>query len=226
MVYGILGLILLACVFGPQYWVKHVINKYSKPRDDFPGSGGELAEHLIETYGIDGAKVETTDKGDHYDPQDKYVRLLDQHYNGRSIAAVAIAAHEVGHAIQDHRGEKLLKLRVSLARILSVTDMLASAFFILAPILTVFVRSPAALFGLVAIGIGFLAIRLFVHLITLPVEWDASFGKALPILEQGGYLHEDDLPAARSVLRAAAMTYVASALASLLDITRWIRMIR
>ena len=75
-------------------------------------------------------------------------------------------------------------------------------------------------------GIALIGVRLVVHLITLPVEWDASFNKALPILEQGQYLHPDDLPAARQVLKAAALTYVSVALASLLDLARWIRILR
>ena len=76
------------------------------------------------------------------------------------------------------------------------------------------------------IGIGLLAVRVLVHLVTLPVEYDASFNKALPILRDGGYLAEDDIAGARSVLKAAAFTYVAAALTSLLNLARWIRVLR
>ena len=215
-----------ALIFGPQYWVKHVITKHSKERDDFPGTGGELAEHLINELALDGIKLETTQKGDHYDPDAKRVRLMDDHYKGRSISAVAIAAHEIGHAIQDHRGEKLLALRQKLAKFAGASDVIASVFFFAAPVLGVIARTPAAFFALIGFGVALLGIRIVVHLVTLPVEWDASFNKALPILQQGGYLSEEDMPAARQVLKAAAFTYVAGALISLVNLARWIRIIR
>ena len=227
---GMLALVgvalLLGLIFGPQYWVKHVIKKHSVSRDDFPGTGGELAQHLLEQLEIENVKVEVTDAGDHYDPRDHMVRLLANNHDGRSVTAIAIAAHEVGHAIQHHQGNSLLALRQKLVVLASVTDKFAAVFFFLAPILGILIRSPAAFFGVVVLGISFIAIRLLVHLVTLPVEWDASFAKALPILEQGGYLHPNDMPAARQVLKAAALTYVSVALASLLDLARWVRILR
>lgn len=224
---AIIGLVaLLALIFGPEYWVKHVIKKHSVARSDFPGTGGELAQHLLEELKIDNVKVEETEIGDHYDPRDHMVRLLSDNHDGRSITAIAIAAHEVGHAIQHHEGNVLLALRQKLVVFASVTDKFAAVFFFIAPVLGIFVRSPAAFFGVIILGIAFIAIRLLVHLVTLPVEWDASFAKALPILEKGGYLHPNDMPAAREVLKAAALTYVSVALASLLDLARWIRILR
>ena len=107
-----------------------------------------------------------------------------------------------------------------------MTDRVASVFFIAAPVLAVLLRTPAAMFGMAVIGIGLLAVRVLVHLVTLPVEYDASFNKALPILREGGYLAEDDIAGARSVLKAAAFTYVAAALTSLLNLARWIRVLR
>jgi len=108
----------------------------------------------------------------------------------------------------------------------AATDRIAGLFFIAAPILGVVLRAPAALFGVMAIGVALLSVRVIVNLVTLPVELDASFGKAMPILKEDGYLSEDDLPAAGSVLRAAAFTYVASALISLINLARWIRLLR
>ena len=219
-------LLVFAAIFGPQLWVQHVMRRHGAERPDFPGTGGELAEHLIELHGLDGVQVETTEKGDHYDPQTRTVRLTQSTHAGRSLTAVAVAAHEVGHALQDARGESGLKWRQSLVRIAAATDSVASVFFLAAPVLTVVARSPLALLAMVGIGIGFLAIRILVHLVTLPVEFDASFGKALPILRAGDYLSDRDLSAARGVLRAAAFTYVAAALTSLLDLARWIRVLR
>lgn len=219
-------LVFGAIIFLPQYWVKHVINKHGVSREDFPGTGGELAQHLITDLKLDNVQLELTEKGDHYDPDAKTVRLTDIHHSGKSISAVVIAAHEIGHAIQDHRGEKLLALRQRLAKFAAASDVVASIFFFAAPVLAVVARTPIAFFSLIAFGVALLAIRILVHLVTLPVEFDASFNKALPILEQGGYLHPDDMPAARQVLKAAALTYVAGALVSLLDLARWIRIIR
>lgn len=220
----ILGILtLIALIVGPQYWVKHVICKHSIERDDLPGTGGELAEHLIEHFELHGVGVEATDQGDHYDPATRTVRLSDNNFNGKSLSAVAIAAHEVGHAIQHMQGERLLAWRQSLAKFVMWTDRFAFVFFAAAPLLGVLARAPGVMILSGLVGFFLLASRVAVHLITLPVEFDASFKKALPVLEEGGYLSNDDMPATRSVLKAAAMTYVAAALMSLIDIIRIMR---
>ena len=198
----------------------------SAERPDFPGTGGEMAQHLVERFELQGVGVEATDAGDHYDPEARMVRLSKANFDASSLTAVAVAAHEVGHALQHHRGERGLTLRQSLVGIAMVTDRIASIFFIAAPVLAIVLRAPVALFGMALIGIGLLAIRIVVHLVTLPVEYDASFNKALPILREGGYLGDEDLAGARSVLKAAALTYVAAALAGLLNLARWIRFLR
>ncbi|MEM1316666.1 MAG: zinc metallopeptidase [Pseudomonadota bacterium] len=224
---GIIGAVLIGLIVtGPQMWVKYQLRQHSADRPDLPGTGGELAEHLVEHFGISNVTVEQTDAGDHYDPEAKVVRLSPDNYSGRSLTAVAVAAHEVGHAMQDHRGERGLRLRQRLVKLTMVTDKFASIFFIAAPVLGILARTPAAFIGFAVIGLGLLAIRILVHLVTLPVEYDASFGKALPILKEGGYLSNEDLPAARSVLKAAALTYVSAAAMGLIDLARWIRILR
>tara|TARA_R110002020_G_scaffold108240_2_gene250952 strand:- start:5066 stop:5752 length:687 start_codon:yes stop_codon:yes gene_type:complete len=224
---GFLGLLaVLALVYGPQVWVGHTLRKHSAERPDFPGTGGEMARHLVERLGLEGVGVEMTDKGDHYDPESRMVRLSEANHDGASLTAVAVAAHEVGHALQHQRGERGLALRQKLAGVAMATDRIASVFFIAAPILAIALRAPAALLAMAVIGIGLLSVRVLVHLVTLPVEYDASFNKALPILREGGYLAEDDLASARSVLKAAALTYVAAALMSLLNLARWFRFLR
>ena len=236
---AILGLIGLICVIGlivwPQFWIKRVMKLHAKDRPHSPGTGGELAQHLIEHFKIDGVKIERTENGielsDHYDPSSRTVRLSSSNYDGTSLTAVAIAAHEVGHAMQHHDGlsgknDGGLRFRQKLVGFAQITDKFASVFFVAAPVLAVFARTPAAFFGFAALGIGLLAVRILVHLVTLPVEFDASFRKALPILEEGGYLDREELPAARSVLKAAALTYVAGAIMSLIDLARWIRILR
>jgi uncharacterized protein len=226
VILGIASLILLAVIFGPQWWVRHVLTRHGVDRPDLPGTGAELARHLLDQAGLQTVAVEVTDLGDHYDPEAHAVRLLPQHHDGRSIAAAAVAAHEVSHALQHARAERPFALRFALVKRVAWIDRVASAVLLLAPVVFLLVKAPVLLVLQIVLGILLLAIRVVVHLATLPVEFDASFGKALPTLEQGGYLGRSDLPAARSVLRAAAWTYVAAALATLLDVARWLRVLR
>jgi Zn-dependent membrane protease YugP len=220
------GLLLLALVFGPQLWVKRVLRQHGADRPDLPGTGAELARHLLDEANLQSVTVEKTDLGDHYDPDAHAVRLLPQHHDGRSVAAVAVAAHEVSHAVQHARGETAFMRRLELIRSLVWVERAAGVVLMLTPIVLIVVRSPALAVLQVIAGIALLGIRVVVHATTLPVEFDASFGKALPVLVRGRYLGAGDMQAARSVLKAAAYTYVAAALASLLDVARWFRILR
>jgi Zn-dependent membrane protease YugP len=227
MLYLIVALVILALILGPQFWVRHVMDRHAADRPDLPGTGGELARHLLDRYGLDKVAVETTTPGsDHYDPDARIVRLSPNNHDGRSITAVAVAAHEVAHAIQHAQGSQLFALRTRLARLLGTVDKIAMVVLVAVPIVLAFTRVPAI--SLVQFGavIALLGLGVVVHLLTLPVEFDASFGKALPILDYDRYLHPDDMPAARGVLRAAAMTYVAASLMGLLDFLRILRVLR
>jgi uncharacterized protein len=226
IIIGLASLVVLAILFGPQWWVRHVLARHGIERPDLPGTGGELARHLLDEAGLREVKVELTGDGDHYDPEERAVRLLPQHYDGRSVAAVAVAAHEVSHALQHARGEQAFSRRFELVRKTIWIDRLASGILILAPVVFILVKAPILLVLQVVAGLLLLAMRIIVHVVTLPVEFDASFGKALPVLEHGRYLSKSDMPAAHSVLRAAAWTYVAAALATLLDVARWLRVLK
>jgi hypothetical protein len=207
-------------------WVRHAMRRHAGEREDFPGTGGELARHLLDLANLKDVEVEIAPEGDHYDPVDKVVRLTPDHYDGRSVTAVAVAAHEVSHALQDADGNRLLAARVKLAGTVRAIEIGAAVVLASAPVLMILVKSPVLLVLQIAVVVALMASRLVVHLLTLPVEFDASFRRALPILERGGYLDPNDLPAARTVLRAAALTYVASALVTLLDVTRLLRVLR
>jgi Zn-dependent membrane protease YugP len=220
------AVLLLALVFGPTLWIKWVLDRHGAERADLPGTGGELARHLLDEAGLTDIKVEPTGIGDHYDPLVRAVRLSPQHHDGRSIAAVAVAAHEVSHAVQHARGEKPFLLRISLAKNLVWIDRIATVVMLTAPVVFAFVHAPALFALQIVAGILLLGIHVVIHLVTLPVELDASFGKALPVLARGQYLSSADLPAARHVLTAAAWTYVAAALATLLNVARWVRVFR
>jgi Zn-dependent membrane protease YugP len=217
-------LLLLALFTLPQWWVGRVLKRHGKEREDFPGTGGELAQHLIKAQGLEGVSVEETPVGDHYDPMDKMVRLTPDKLNGRSLTAVVVAAHEVGHAIQDHNKEATFNARIQAAKFANVAERIAPIAFWLSPLLAA-VNPGVSRVSLIVAVLSVLASTL-VHLITLPVEWDASFGKALPILEEGEYLNEEDMKSARQILLAAALTYVAGSLASLLNVWRWLKYLR
>jgi Zn-dependent membrane protease YugP len=223
MIAVIATLLLLALVFGPSWWIRHVLKTHGVDRPDLPGSGGEFARHLLDEAKLEDVKVEVTHEGDHYDPSMRTVRLLPDHHDGRSVAAVAIAAHEVSHAIQHARGERAFALRLDLVGQLVWVDRLATAILVLVPIVFMLAKSPVLAVVQVVAAVALFGVRVLVHLVTLPVEFDASFGKALPVLEGRRYLSAQDMPAARSVLRAAALTYVAASLATLLNVLRWFR---
>jgi Zn-dependent membrane protease YugP len=220
-------LILLAIIFGPQWWAQHTFKRYAKPRDDIPGSGAELARHLLQKLEMGHVEVEQTEPdNDHYDPRAKIVRLSPSNYKNNSLTAIIVAAHEVGHAIQDHRHEPMLAWRSTLVVIANRVQQIGVGLLMLLPIIAVISRSP--LLGVVTFiaGIATMGLATLVHLVTLPVEIDASFNKALPILFKGNYISEKDRPAARRILKAAALTYVAASLASLLNLWRWIAILR
>jgi Zn-dependent membrane protease YugP len=214
----------IALIFGPQMWIKWTMAEHGRDRPDYPGTGGELALQLLKEAGLEEVKVEITDQGDHYSPVDKAVRLSEQHFNGRSVTAVAVAAHEVSHAVQDASGYGPLHLRQRLLGTCVTIERTGSLVLMATPFVFALTKSPVVLAAEIAVAIIILASTVVIHLVTLPTELDASFNRAMPALTH--YLPADDLPAARKVLRAAAFTYVASALVSLLDFARLIRILR
>ncbi|MGE3711878.1 MAG: zinc metallopeptidase [Hyphomicrobiaceae bacterium] len=220
----LIGFVALA--FLPQMWVKRVIAQHAADRPDIPGTGGQFARHLLDRLGLSQVGVEETSAGDHYDPDTKTVRLLKQNYAGRSLSAVVIAAHEVGHAMQDATGYSPLSTRTRLARQAARIQSIGAVIMLLAPVLLILAKSPAILLVEVVAGLMFLSLAIVIHAVTLPVEYDASFRRALPLLQAGQFLKAEDMPAARRILRAAALTYVAAAALSLLDVMRWMRMLR
>lgn len=223
MLWVVLIIVLLGLMVIPQWWTQRILKKYSTHRDDYPGTGGELVEHLIKEHDLD-ITLEETEQGDHYDPKAKCVRLNKNNIHAKSLTAVATAAHEVGHAIQHKERMPLLLMRGPLAIFAFYVEKIAQLALVSTPVFLSFVPGMARLSLLIAIC-GILASTI-VHIITLPVEFNASFSKALPILKDGRYLNKQDYQAARKILLACALTYVSAALGSLLNIWRWLRFIR
>ena len=216
------ALLVIALIFGPSLWVKFVMRWYSSEKPEMPGTGGELAQHLIERFSLNDVKVEVTELGDHYDPIEKKVRLSKENYESKSLTAIAIAAHEVGHAIQDQQDDRRLAIRTKMVPIIDKVARLSAVIISLSPVIGIITRHPMPFSLLLLLGLsGFIA-RMMVHAVTLPIEFDASFSKALPLLREGEYISQSNEKAVRHVLRAAALTYVSAALADILNLGRWI----
>lgn len=219
-------IVVLLLFFVPQWWVSAVLKRHAKTRPDIPGSGAEFARHLLKRLGLETVAVEATGKGDHYDPKDKAVRLAEANYNRHSLTAIVVAAHEVSHALQDAQGYRPLRWRHQWIGLANAAQQVGNAMIVGIPIIALISRVPSTGIVLLLAGLASFGSAALVHLITLPVELDASFKRALPILEAGSYLSSKDLPAARSILRAASFTYVATSLASMLNLWRWLRLLR
>ena len=219
-------LVLGALIVGPGLWVKRVLSKYSSPDDRYPGTGGELARHLLDNLGLQDVGTEITEIGDHYDPEARMVRLTEDKFNGRSLTAITVAAHEVGHAHQHATGYGPLMWRTRLVKMMGPGEKIGAGLLMLMPVVTLLTRAPGV--GLLMMLGGFLVLGFgtLIHFVTLPTELDASFGRAMPLLQKGGYLKDGDEPHARRLLKAAAMTYVSASLMSLLNVARWWAILR
>lgn len=225
MLYALALVALAALVIGPGLWARHMLERYGR-EEYFSGTGIDLARILVEDLRLHGVRVETTDKGDHYDPVEKVVRLNPATAGRRSLTAVVVAAHEVGHAMQDQSGDGLLRLRTALVRAGIWAERIGAAAVMVAPLLGAALQVPVVgRLMLVAVACV-LGIPVLVHLVTLPVEIDASFARALPVLRSGRYIPPEDEAAARRILTACALTYLSQALAGMFNVLRWARIFR
>jgi Zn-dependent membrane protease YugP len=226
MAYLLLFAALLLLLLGPQIWVQRVLARYNRDiESNFPGNGGEFARHLLDRYSLKSVGVEATELGDHYDPKSKTVRLTQDKLTGKTLTAITTAAHEVGHALQDAADEPLFRLRNRLVSSAVVAQKIGSFLLFAAPIMTVVTRTPAA--GLISALAAFLVLgsNVVVQAVVLPVEFDASFKKALPLLKSG-YLTSEQQVGAKRILRAASLTYLAASLVGLLNFWQWLRVLR
>jgi Zn-dependent membrane protease YugP len=219
-------LLLVALLWGPQLWVQRVLSRHNRePEANFPGNGGELARHLLDRFGLTQVQVEATERGDHYDPEQRAVRLTADKLEGRTLTAITVAAHEVGHALQHAAGERMFTWRQRLVVMALWAQKFGSLLLMATPVVALLLRLPTPTIITLLAGFLMMGVGVVVQLVTLPVELDASFRKALPLLEEG-YLDEAQRPAARRILRAAAWTYVAASLSSLLNFWAWLRVLR
>jgi len=223
MIYIIVAAIV--ALFGPHLWARHVLNKYNR-QEYFSGTGIDLARMILASLNIKDVAVEVTDIGDHYDPVGKTVRLTRKICGRKSLTAVVVAAHEVGHAIQDHTGYKPLKTRTRMIGTAQKVERFGAAIMMGVPVLAAITRVPSVGVLMFLGGLATLCIPVLVHLLTLPTEFDASFNRALPMLSSESYIPAEDIRAAKKILLACALTYVSNSLMGLLNVWRWIRLLR
>ena len=226
MGYLVTILIIFLILFFPSIWVQRTMKKYNDPEDRYVITGSDFARKLLDALDLKDINVEATEIGDHYDPIEKTVRLTEDKMNSGSLTSIVVAAHEVGHAHQDATKYFPLSLRTRLVKIMAPAQRVGAFILMAAPFVTLITRVPQS--GLIMFLGGFLTLGMssIIHLVTLPTEWDASFSRAMPMLESSNFLKEGDSDRAREILRAAAFTYLAGSLMSLLNIARWWTILR
>ena len=196
-----------------QMRVSSAFRKYSAVHARSGMSAEDVARSMLNQAGCGNVSIRSVSGNltDHYDPRNNTLRLSDGVYGSSSVAAIGIAAHECGHAMQQHEGYAPLVLRSTLVPVVNLGSNLYFPIFLLG---LLFSWEP-----LIYVGIACFALILVFSLVTLPVEFNAS-GRALRVLDQQGYLSSEEMDGARAVLNAAAMTYVAAAISSLLQLVR------
>jgi len=196
-----------------QWKVKSAFSHMSQVRSASGMTGAQVAESLLKRNSINDVTVEAVEGSltDHYDPIHKKLRLSSDVYGSNSLAALGVAAHETGHAIQHKTGYAYLQMRTNLYPVSNFGSMLAMPLFIIGMLMS--------FKFLIDIGIILFAAAVFFTVITLPVEFNAS-KRALAQLSQGGYLSSNEIGGARKVLDAAALTYVAAAAMAVLQLIR------
>lgn len=198
--------------------VKSTYNKYSQYRSMTGMTGAQAAERILNAAGIYDVEIRHVSGNltDHYNPSQKTLNLSDTVYGSTSVAAIGVAAHECGHAVQHQQGYVPLNLRSAIVPVANIGSTLAWPLIVIG----LFFTSSTGTF-LINLGIIFFSFAVIFQLVTLPVEFNAS-SRALRMLEQQGILGDSELPLTKKVLKAAALTYVASAAAAILQLLRLI----
>lgn len=217
-IYLLLMLPGMALMFLAQSKVKGTYRRYSQVQSTMGMTGAQVAQTILMKKGVSGIRIEPVagELTDHYDPSAKAVRLSEGIYNSTSLAAAAVAAHECGHVLQDVEGYKFMNLRAALVPAVNLGSRLGPILIMAGLILN--------FLNLAWIGIFFFAAVLLFHVVTLPVEFDAS-GRALRLIDELGILQGEENKGAKAVLSAAALTYVATAFYAFLNLMYYIVLI-
>lgn len=198
-----------------QIKVSSTFSKYSKVRNSRGLTGADAANRVLAQNGVAGVEVEhvSGDLTDHFDPRTNIIRLSDSVYSSTSVAAVGVAAHEAGHAVQHANGYAPMNIRKALVPITNIGSTLSM------PLIFIGLLLPVQYDFVVNLGIALFSLAVLFQVITLPVEFDAS-KRAIATLEQGGTLYGEELMGAKKVLTAAAMTYLASTFTAVMSLLR------
>ena len=204
----------LLFLFLPNIWVNYILKKNNTTLSDMPFTGSQLGKEILKDLQIQNVSIEPIKQLDHYNPKEKKIHIGEDKLNKKSITSIAVVAHEIGHAIQDKENYKPLIIRQKLIEKTMIFQRIGSFLLIIGlPSIFAFTKSPLITFIAAIIIMGCLSTNLIIHLITLPVEFDASFNRALPILKK--YVPKENMQQCRSVLRAAAFTYLAQSIVSI-----------
>jgi len=208
----------MAFAFWAQWKVKSTFERYARVRAANGLTGRDMARRIMARNGVSDVEVEAVGGvlSDHYDPRVRKVRLSEHNYAAGSISAIAVAAHEVGHVLQHHQGYFPLQIRTGMAPVVGFASMAAMPLFFVGLLF-----GPRMPFSgtLMDIGIVFFSGAVLFHLVTLPVEFDAS-RRALAELTSSGAVLPEEVSGAKKVLDAAALTYVAAAAMAALQLVR------
>ena len=196
-----------------SFGVKATFSKYQKQRTQRGITGMEAARRVLDMNGLQHIKIERVsgELTDHFDPRANVIRLSDSTYNDSSVAAVGVAAHEAGHAVQHATGYAPIKIRNSIVPIVNIGSQLAMPLFLIGLLIN--------FLDLAYLGVFLFSFALIFQVVTLPVELNAS-SRAIKILDSSMLLYDDEIKPAKKVLRAAAMTYVAAVAATALQLLR------
>lgn len=214
--------VLICAIFA--LWASHNVNstfkKYAKQFSRRNLTGAQAAQRVLSANGVHGVRIERVSGNltDHFDPRTNVIRLSDSVYDDTSTAAIGVACHEAGHAVQYAVGYAPIKLRAAIIPVTNFGTRIAWPLMLIGILLS---GMSYAFYNLVYVGIACFSLSLVFQLITLPVEFNAS-RRAVAAIEQGGILYEDELEGAKKTLRAAALTYVAAVATSLVQLLRLI----
>ena len=217
--YTILLFLSLMITIVSQFYINAKYNKTNKIQNTNQYTGKEVARKILDNNGLKQVKIKEVPGtlSDHYDPQNKLVNLSSDIYNGRTIAAISVASHECGHAIQDQNGYLFLRIRSSIVPLINFASKIGYIVIMISII--------TSIFKLLWIGILTELIILLFQIITLPVEFNAS-NRALKQIEKLKIINKDEKKECRGMLTAAALTYVAGVATSLIEIFRLILIAR
>jgi len=221
--YMLISIIGMALIFIPQMLVTSTYKKYAKVAASLNMTGADVARSILQNSGVNDVQVVPTEGelSDHYDPTQKVVKLSNDIYYGNSISSMGIAAHEVGHAIQDNHGYLPMKIRAGIFPVVNLGQGMGPILIMAGIGLGVLMGLGKFTFYIALAGLALYASSVLFHIVTLPVEFNASF-RAIKALSNGGYLVDSkEINGAKAVLTAAALTYVAAALYSLIQLLYW-----